>query len=140
MAGIQTRGSMRAFRYAICCGKAIAYLKACFPCGNLPPAISQYLRHCCMAGYPYQAPMGLRCAIFRSQAPKLRRAGFRSQVPIGLRFADFYTGWGLKFKGECLYVRHSPLKEYFKVLNVSYLAMLTFLLELLSGVRLSGSK
>ncbi len=64
MAGIQVMDSMRAFRYAIRCVKAIAYPRACFPCGNIPPAISPYLRQGCMAGYPYQAPMGLRCLAF----------------------------------------------------------------------------
>ena len=39
---------------------SVAYLKACFPCGGFPPAISPYLWHGCMAGYPYQAPLGLR--------------------------------------------------------------------------------
>ncbi|MBQ9363191.1 MAG: hypothetical protein IJT97_07205 [Bacteroidaceae bacterium] len=42
------------------CPIPIAYLTAGWLCARPRiPAIAPYLRHGCMAGYPYQAPLGL---------------------------------------------------------------------------------
>ncbi|MBQ9362298.1 MAG: hypothetical protein IJT97_02635, partial [Bacteroidaceae bacterium] len=57
MAGIRDDKNQRAVRYAISFRLLIAYLTAgCSPLYSFP-AISPYLRHGCMAGYPYPMPM-----------------------------------------------------------------------------------